>query len=185
MRLLNADSVQFFAWNRENETCEKRRKFDMVALQTKTYWCFWNEFIVKYVRFECRYSFLWVCCVNLSRSAAKKDLTEKILCGNLWANSLLWNKVEFESACIILVCGKGESIFIAGRIANKTQFLRPNRCVAAERTTKYELWQSASRQQNPWKPPRKKAGRRNGLQQKLKFQCSSFAHWKKDSAIWE
>ena len=30
----------------------------------------------------------------------------------------------------------------------------------------------------------KKAGRRNGLQQKLKFQCSSFAHWKKDSAIW-
>jgi len=40
---------------------------------------------------------------------------------------------------IILVCGKGESIFIAGRIANKTQFLRPNRCVAAERTTEYEL----------------------------------------------
>ena len=36
MRLLNADSVRFFAWNRENETCEKRRKFDMVALQTKT-----------------------------------------------------------------------------------------------------------------------------------------------------
>ena len=28
MRLLNADSVQFFAWNRENETCEKRRKTD-------------------------------------------------------------------------------------------------------------------------------------------------------------
>ena len=25
----------------------------------------------------------------------------------------------------------------------------------------------------------KKAGRRNGLQQKLKFQCSSFAHWKR------
>ena len=23
MRLLNADSIQFFAWNRENETCEK------------------------------------------------------------------------------------------------------------------------------------------------------------------
>lgn len=40
---------------------------------------------------------------------------------------------------IILVCGKGESIFIAGRIANKTQFLRPNCCVAAERTTEYEL----------------------------------------------
>ena len=37
MRLLNADSVQFFAGNRENETFEKRRKFDMVALQTKTY----------------------------------------------------------------------------------------------------------------------------------------------------
>ena len=37
MRLLNADSVQFFAWNRENKTREKRRKFDMVALQTKTY----------------------------------------------------------------------------------------------------------------------------------------------------
>ena len=37
MRLLNADSVQFFAWNRENKTCEKRRKFDMFALQTKTY----------------------------------------------------------------------------------------------------------------------------------------------------
>ena len=38
MRLLNADGVQFFfAWNRENETCEKRRKFDMFALQTKTY----------------------------------------------------------------------------------------------------------------------------------------------------
>ena len=41
MRLLNADSIQFFffffLWNRENETCEKRRKFDMVALQTKTY----------------------------------------------------------------------------------------------------------------------------------------------------
>lgn len=90
------------------------------------------------------------------RYDGKKDLTEKILCGNLWANSLLWNKVEFESACIILVCGKGESIFIAGRIANKTQFLRPNRCVAAERTTEYELWQSASRQQNPWKPPRKR-----------------------------
>ena len=35
MRLLNADSVQFFAWNRENETCEKRRKFDMVALQIR------------------------------------------------------------------------------------------------------------------------------------------------------
>ena len=62
----------------------------------------------------------------------KKGLDGKILCGNLWANSLLWNKVEFESACIILVCGKGESIFIVGRIANKTQFLRPNRCVAAE-----------------------------------------------------
>ena len=86
----------------------------------------------------------------------KKGLDGKILCGNLWANSLLWNKVEFESACIILVCGKGESIFIAGRIANKTQFLRPNRCVAAERTTEYELWQSASRQQNPRKPPRKR-----------------------------
>ena len=28
MRLLNADSVQFFAWNRENETCKKRRKTD-------------------------------------------------------------------------------------------------------------------------------------------------------------
>ena len=37
MRLLNADSIQFFAWNRENETREKRRKFDMFALQTKTY----------------------------------------------------------------------------------------------------------------------------------------------------
>lgn len=37
MRLLNADSVQFSAWNRENETYEKRRKFDMVALQTETY----------------------------------------------------------------------------------------------------------------------------------------------------
>ena len=86
----------------------------------------------------------------------KKGLDGKILCGNLWANPLLWNKVEFESACIILVCGKGESIFIAGRIANKTQFLRPNRCVAAERTTEYELWQSASRQQNPRKPPRKR-----------------------------
>ena len=36
MRLLNASSV-YFAWNRENETCEKRRKFDMFALQTKTY----------------------------------------------------------------------------------------------------------------------------------------------------
>ena len=95
---------------------------------------------------------VWICHVP----PQKKDLTEKILCGNLWANSLLWNKVEFESACIILVCGKGESIFIAGRIANKTQFLRPNRCVAAERTTEYELWQSASRQQNPWKPPRKR-----------------------------
>ena len=28
MRLLNADGVQFFAWNRENETCEKRGKTD-------------------------------------------------------------------------------------------------------------------------------------------------------------
>lgn len=28
MCLLNADSVQFFAWNRENKTCEKRRKTD-------------------------------------------------------------------------------------------------------------------------------------------------------------
>ena len=37
MRLLNADSVRFFAWNRENETYEKRRKFDVFALQTKTY----------------------------------------------------------------------------------------------------------------------------------------------------
>ena len=37
MRLLNADSFRFFAWNRENETCEKRRKFDMFALQTKAY----------------------------------------------------------------------------------------------------------------------------------------------------
>ena len=36
MRLLNTDSVRFFAWNRENKTCEKRRKFDMFALQTKT-----------------------------------------------------------------------------------------------------------------------------------------------------
>ena len=64
-------------------------------------------------------------------------------------------KVEFEPSCAILAW-KGESIFIAGRIANKTQFLRPNRCVAAERTTEYELWQSASRQQNPRKPPRKR-----------------------------
>lgn len=37
MSLLNADSVYFFALNRENETCEKRRKFDVFALQTKTY----------------------------------------------------------------------------------------------------------------------------------------------------
>lgn len=37
MRLLNVDSVQFFAWNREKETCEKRRKFDMFALQTEIY----------------------------------------------------------------------------------------------------------------------------------------------------
>ena len=37
MRLLNANSVQFFAWNRENKTCGKRRTFDMVALQTETY----------------------------------------------------------------------------------------------------------------------------------------------------
>jgi hypothetical protein len=28
MRLLNADSVQFFAWNREKEICEKCRKTD-------------------------------------------------------------------------------------------------------------------------------------------------------------
>lgn len=28
MRLLNADSVQFFALNRKNKTCEKRRKTD-------------------------------------------------------------------------------------------------------------------------------------------------------------
>ena len=35
MRLLNADSVQFFAWNRENETCEKRRKFDIRDLRKK------------------------------------------------------------------------------------------------------------------------------------------------------
>lgn len=28
MRLLNADSAQFFAWNRENKTREKRRKTD-------------------------------------------------------------------------------------------------------------------------------------------------------------
>ena len=32
MRLLNADGIQFFAWNRENETCEKRRK--KVVLKT-------------------------------------------------------------------------------------------------------------------------------------------------------
>ena len=32
MHLLNADGVQFFAWNREKEICEKRRKFDMFAL---------------------------------------------------------------------------------------------------------------------------------------------------------
>ena len=37
MRLLNADSVQFFAWNREKKTCEKRGKFDVFSLQTKTY----------------------------------------------------------------------------------------------------------------------------------------------------
>ena len=37
MRLLNTESVYFFAWNRENETCEKRRKFDVFELQTKTY----------------------------------------------------------------------------------------------------------------------------------------------------
>lgn len=37
MRLLNTIGVWPFAWNRENKTCEKRRKFDMVALQTKTY----------------------------------------------------------------------------------------------------------------------------------------------------
>jgi len=28
MRLLNADSVRFFAWNRENKAREKRRKTD-------------------------------------------------------------------------------------------------------------------------------------------------------------
>ena len=28
MRLLNADSVQFFTWNREKDTREKRRKTD-------------------------------------------------------------------------------------------------------------------------------------------------------------
>ena len=37
MRLLNANGVYFFAWNRENETYEKRRKFDMFALRIKTY----------------------------------------------------------------------------------------------------------------------------------------------------
>ena len=37
MRLLNADSVQFFAWNRENETCEKRRKFDVCKRIRRTY----------------------------------------------------------------------------------------------------------------------------------------------------
>mgnify|MGYP003160590497 CR=1 FL=1 len=37
MRLLNTIGVWSFAWNRENETCEKRRKFDMFALQTKAY----------------------------------------------------------------------------------------------------------------------------------------------------
>lgn len=34
---------------------------------------------------------------------------------------------------------KEESVFTIGRIENKTQFPRPNRCVAAERTTEYEL----------------------------------------------
>ena len=61
-------------------------------------------------------------------AAAYQSLTREVLAD-----------AEKQSACIILVCGKGESIFIAGRIANKTQFLRPNRCVAAERTTEYEL----------------------------------------------
>ena len=37
MRLLNVDSIQFFAWNREKENCEKRRKFDVFALQIETY----------------------------------------------------------------------------------------------------------------------------------------------------
>ena len=37
MRLLNADSVQFFAWNRENKTCEKRKKYEQYTLQTETY----------------------------------------------------------------------------------------------------------------------------------------------------
>lgn len=37
MRLLNTIGVWSFAWNRENKTCEKRRKFDVFSLQTKTY----------------------------------------------------------------------------------------------------------------------------------------------------
>ena len=34
---------------------------------------------------------------------------------------------------------KEESIFTTGSIESKAQFLRPNRCMAAERTTEYEL----------------------------------------------
>ena len=37
MRLLNADGVQFFAWNRVNKTCEKRRKFDVCKRIRRTY----------------------------------------------------------------------------------------------------------------------------------------------------
>ena len=37
MCLLNTIGVWFFAWNRENKTCEKRGKFDVFSLQTKTY----------------------------------------------------------------------------------------------------------------------------------------------------
>ena len=74
---------------------------------------------------------VWICYVP----PQKKDLTEKILCGNLWANSLLWNKVEFEFLCAFGM--KEESIFTIGRIANKIQFLRLNRCAAAERTTQF------------------------------------------------
>ena len=133
---------------------------------------------MKYVRFECRYSFLWVCCVNLSRSAAKKDLTEKYsvviyeqirfceIKSNLNPHALSWY-AEKEKASL----SQGG---LQTKPSSSAQTLRSSRkddriWVMTKCKSATESAEAAS----------KKAGRRNGLQQKLKFQCSSFAHWKR------
>ena len=106
---------------------------------------FWNK--LTYVSLLCQFG---VFCDG------RQDLTFWMLCGNLWAIRFIEIKSDSDDCAIFDAEKKKKAIFTTGRIKSETVFLRPDRCMTAERTTEYGLRQTWNREQNPQCPCKEK-----------------------------